>query len=1712
MNEPNHPDYQALLRRSLAAIEQLEAKLAAAERARSEPIAIVGMGCRFPGNVDSPAAYWDLLREGIDAVTEVPRHRWDAEETFDPDPDAEGKTYTKWGGFIRQVDSFDAPFFAISPREAVSLDPQHRLLLEVTWEALENAAIAASSLVGTRAAVYIGISTHDYANQFTELVGSARGDAYAASGSAHSIAAGRLSYFLGVHGPNLAVDTACSSSLVAIHLAVQSLRNQEASLALAGGVNLTLTATGSILTSRARMMSFDGRCKTFDASADGYVRAEGCGMLVLKRLTDAQRDGDRILAVIRGSAVNQDGRSSGLTAPNGLAQEMVIRDALANAGLSPSDISVVEAHGTGTSLGDPIEINALGRVFGGRDPQRPLLVGSVKTNIGHMEGAAGAGSIIKTVLALQHRAVPPHLHFRVPNPLISWSTLPIRVPVELTEWQSPQGVVRRAGVSSFGFSGTNAHLVLEEAPPRATAATEPDSQPGLLAISALTPVALREQAKRLREYLERPDAASWRDVVFTAVHGRSHFPERLAIVASDRPRAAEQLAMFLDDRRGPGMARGRASSTLAETAFLFTGQGAQFFGMARGLYDTYPVFRNAFDACAAIVDPMLSRPLAAVVMAEEAARDLLDDTAFTQPALFAIEYGLAELWRSWGIEPTVLMGHSVGEYVAACVAGVFSLEDGLRLIAHRGRLMSALPRDGSMAAVFADERRVRDSLSGFEADVSVAAVNGPENVVISGRTPAVDAILSQLTAAGVEWQRLNVSHAFHSPLMDTMLDSFEQIAATVTFAAPRIGLVSNVTGRMADSDVASASYWRRHVRSAVRFSDGIATLHAEKIHVFVEVGPSPTLLRMGQRCPEAGDAVWLPSLRKERGDAESMLETLGNLYVLGQRIDWRRVAGEEARGVEMPTYPFQRERYWHDLTPADTPRLPIGRRTGHPLLGDRLASPLHVYQTTLSTAVTPWLADHRIYGLTLFPVTGFLELALAAARDTIGGDVALEDVAIRERLVLPEDGSVTVQVVVTPTDGGHTIDVYSTELEGTEATGVAGGWRRHASANAVHLGAVPPPFPTRELREGAIGQDVEEYYGRLQERGALYGPAFRCIKEITVSNNELLGLVRLPPHVSGNAGDLQLHPALLDACLQLVGVALPWDASRPDDICVPVSVDTFRIYRPGASEALCHAILEPVLPGTPSIRTDVTLFDEEGSVIAEMRGLEFKRVTQAAIHRSDRPSIRPDWLLEVEWQIAPLPTTPSSAPAGRWLLLSDGGSLAVALSEQLARGGSSVAIAAHADGFARRPGGWDLDTADPTHYRRLFEEAAQGAAPPWRGVVSLLGVNVTPCGPDDIDCLQGAHLTRVAALLAAIPALADVAAPFWLITRGAQAVAGSVPNLAEAPAWGLGGVIAAEYPGMQTVRVDLGPAERDDDAELLAAVLNARDGEDRNALRGGQRHVARLVQGTLVSGVPQPVRLEITERGVLENLTLRPVERVAPGAGELEIRVAATGLNFRDVLNALGMYPGDPGPLGNECSGIVTAVGDGVDGFAVGDEVVTMIDRSFATFVVAPVTVTVHKPASLTFAEAATIPVTFLTAEFALSHLGHMKTGDRVLIHAATGGVGMAAMQLARRAGAEIFATAGSPAKRALARSLGAHHVGDSRSTSFVEEFARILEAARRWTSSSTRWPATSSLQVWDCCVPAVTSSRSARRASGIARRSARRFPASTITRSIWVR
>jgi acyl transferase domain-containing protein/SAM-dependent methyltransferase len=925
MSSNQNPAQEQLspLKRALAELRRLRNKVDEMDRRQKEPIAIVGFGLRFPGGAHDEFSLWQILAQGVNTVTEIPGDRWNLDDYYDPDAGKPGKMYTRHGACLRGVDQFDAEFFGVSPREAASIDPQHRLLLETSWEALENAAIAPATLRDSQTGVFVGIGNSDYWRLV--YADEERVDAYSALGNSYSVAAGRLAYFFGLHGPAMAIDTACSASLVAVHQACRSLRAGECNLALAAGVNLILSPEANINFCKSRMLAPDGRCKTFDASADGYVRGEGCGVVVLKTLSSAKADGNRILAVIRGSAVNQDGRSGGLTAPNGPAQEAVIREALSDGGIAPREISYLEAHGTGTSLGDPIEVKAAcAALCQDRPADQPLALGSIKTNIGHLEAAAGVAGLLKVILALQHKSIPPHLHLTKKNPYIDWDRWPIFVPTTLTPWNPINGK-RIAGLSSFGFSGTNAHLIVEEAPEVATPVALTDRPVHILALSARNREGVQQLASALADRIEAVTENELADVCFTANAGRAHFPERVAIIGENIQQIRDSLLEYSGEKANSSIPSEEPIDLKSPpVAFLFSGQGSQYVGMGRDLYETCPTFRRILNRSDELLRQYLEKPLLSVLYPDSAEQSLIDNTAYCQPALFAIGYALAELWRSWGIQPAIVMGHSVGEYTAACVAGVFSFEDGLRLIAERGRLMQSLPAGGRMAAVFTNRRSVEGAIiSRGTRSVSIAAINGPELVVISGQGHDVQSVLDRLESEGVKSSDLVVSHAFHSPLMHPIADAFARAAETVQYGQLNTTLVSTVTGSVADTKLVGApDYWCRQIIEPVQFMAAIQTIEQQGVKTLLELGPRPVLLGMSRPCLGT-QVTYLPSLRPGRGNWLQMLESLRTLYLSGAEINW---AGFESdyprRRLTLPAYPFQRSRYWFESGPKRPKTVP----------------------------------------------------------------------------------------------------------------------------------------------------------------------------------------------------------------------------------------------------------------------------------------------------------------------------------------------------------------------------------------------------------------------------------------------------------------------------------------------------------------------------------------------------------------------------------------------------------------------------------------------------------------------------------------------------------------------------------------------------------------------------------------------------------------------
>ncbi|MDX2582844.1 SDR family NAD(P)-dependent oxidoreductase [Streptomyces sp. WI04-05A] len=1588
------------LKRVTAELHDLRQQVA---HSADEPIAIVGMACRLPGGVANPEDLWRLVSEGRDGVTGFPEDRgWDLDGLFDSDPDKAGTSYVNQGGFLYEAGEFDAGFFGISPREALAMDPQQRLLLETSWEALERAGIAPGSIKGTDVGVFNGIMGVDYffgGNVPPELEG------FAGTGAAGSVASGRISYVFGFEGPAVTVDTACSSSLVALHLAAQALRRGECSLALAGGSTVMATPHTFVEFSRQRGLASDGRCKSYADAADGTGWAEGAGVVVLERLSRAQERGHRILAVVRGSAVNQDGASNGLTAPNGLSQQRVIRMALANAGLSTADVDVVEGHGTGTVLGDPIEAQALLATYGQDRPvERPLWLGSLKSNVGHTQAAAGVSGVIKMVQALRHGVMPPTLHVDAPSSEVDWST----GAVQLIERPQPWPEVdrpRRAGVSSFGVSGTNAHIILEQAPE-----TEP-VEPGLvgsddgvvpLVVSAKSAQSLAGQAERLASFVGAEGAGALRDVAGALVAERAVLSERAVVVAGSREEALAGLGALAAGESSPGVVRGSAGGSV-RTVVVFPGQGSQRVGMGRELYARYPVFAEAFDEACAALDGGLSgwveHPVRDVVLG--GAGDL-SRTVFTQAGLFAVETALFRLVESWGIKPDAVMGHSIGEITAAHVAGVLSLADAAVVVAARGRLMEALPSGGAMVAVAASEAEVAGLLG---EGVGLAAVNGPASVVLSGVEDAVLAVAVKLGEQGRKTKRLTVSHAFHSVLMEPMLAEFANVLSQVSWSEPEFPVVSNVTGRLAEpGQLTDPQYWVDHVRRPVRFADGVTAAAGDGDVVVIELGPGAAL--SGVVAESAGErATCVAALRDGRSEAQTLLTATAEVFVHGGAVDWAGmlpVAG--AAHLDLPTYAFDHQHYWLQ-TAAATDAVALGQATAdHPMIGAVVVVPETggvLCTSRLSLRTHPWLADHAVGDTVLMPGTGLVELAVRAGDEV--GCGTLEELVIEAPLVLPEQGAVRVQVSVGGPDetGSRSVAVYSTSEE-TVGYHESDAWTRHVtgtltataatSAPSFDFTAWPPP--------GAEQVEVAGVYDLLAAAGYGYGPVFQGVRAVWRRGEELFAEVALPDEQRDSAVRFGIHPALLDAALHpvMLDVALadPAGEGRGDadaGVHLPFGWSGLRLHATGASE------LRVRLVRSAAHTLSLEAADGTGGPVLSLQSLVSRPVPVEQLGRTAADDSR-DALFEVEW--TELVATPGAVvePGPSWAL--------VASAEDVA------ALAAEVPAVA------------------VLEALGGGAG-----------------GVDEVLALAGRVLGVVQAWLVE-EAFED--SSLVVVTRGAVPAGadGDVVDPAAAAVWGLVRTAQAENPD-RIVLLDLDPAAEDPFTTVLGRALAC--GEPQLAKRGTALSVPRFVHvSERILQVPEEARewrLGATGGGTLDNLALLPEPGAAAplAAGQVRVGLRALGINFRDVLIALGMYPGGA-ELGGEAAGVVLEVGEGVTDLAVGDRVMGLTSVGFGSIAVTDRRYVVPIPEGWSFQQAASVPVAFLTAYYGLRDLGGLRAGESVLIHAATGGVGMAATQIARHLGARVFGTA-SPGKWAVLRELGFDDtcIASSRTAEFEEHF-----------------------------------------------------------------
>ncbi|MEU4220121.1 SDR family NAD(P)-dependent oxidoreductase, partial [Actinoplanes sp. NPDC026623] len=1549
----DHPTPAALVRELRARLggeaTPVAAIAAPAGDQSADPIVVVGMSCRYPGDVRSPEDLWAMVAAGGEGITEFPDDRgWDLARLFDPDPDRTGTSYVREGGFLHDAALFDPAFFGISPREALAMDPQQRLLLESSWEALERSGIDPATIRGSRTGVFVGVMYGDYASRVRELPPEVAD--FVGNGNSYSVASGRVSYTLGLEGPAVTIDTACSSSLVTLHLAVQSLRRGECTMALAGGVTVMATPDTFIDFSRQRGLARDGRCKSFAAAADGTGWGEGVGMLVLERLSDATANGHRVLAVVRGSAVNQDGASNGLTAPNGPSQMRVIRQALADSALRPSDVDVVEAHGTGTTLGDPIEAQALLATYGQDRAGEPLYLGSLKSNIGHTQAAAGVGGVIKMIQAMRHGVMPRTLNVDQPSTQIDWESGAVELLTSARDWPALDRP-RRAGVSSFGISGTNAHVILEQAPAVEPAEVEPVGGPVLLTLSARSAAALEGQAARLTSLLSADEDIAPADLAFSLSALRGRMPVRAGVVGATREELLDGLRTIVPAE----------AATTRGPVFVFPGQGAQWVGMALDLVAESPVFAAALRECAEALAPHVDWDLFEALGSEE----LLARVDVVQPASFAVHVALARLWESVGVRPAAVLGHSQGEIAAAHVAGLLSLADAARVVAVRSRVLTALAGTGLMASIGLPESALT-----LPDGVSVAAVNAATSTVIAGEPGAVRQVVADAEALGVRARLIAVDYASHSPMVESLRESLLTELGEVRAAAGVVPMLSTVTGEWIDA--ASADYWFENLRRPVRFADAVSTLTADGFGLFVEVSAHPVVsVPLSDMVPGV-----VGTLRRDEGGWRRFLASAGEAFAAGADVD----LAPAGRAIDLPTYAFEQHRYWLESagTVGDLASAGLGS-TEHPLLPAAVLLPDGdgVVLTGQVAANSPaWLAQHEVLGTVLLPGAAFVEMAVRAG-DEVGCD-RVEELTLAAPLVLG-DRPVLLRVVAGAADENdrRPVTIHSCPDGETWTTHAVGTLATGATAPAAELTTWPPP--------GARQVPTDTFYDSLDGYG--YGPIFQGLRRAWRRGDELFTEVALPDAAAADAGRFGLHPALLDAVLQ-GSVLLDDDPA----VTMPFSFAGVTLHATGATALRCA--ITRTGPNSMAIR----VADTTGAPVATVDGLDLRAVSADQLAGDARPAGHQD-LFRVEWPVQPVP----------------------------------------ADGYA---GTWtEADSLDEL----------TGDVPD----VVLLPLT----GPHTGDLAADVHRGSVAALATVQRWLSDerfAGSRLALVTRGAvQAEPGEhLTDLAVTAARGLVRSAQAENPG-RFVLIDLDAAAGSRAA--LPAVF-ALD-EPEIALHGGVVRVRRLVRAAgdeLIPPAGDRWRLDVTASGTLENLTLAPAPDAAAPLKDGEIRVAvrAAGLNFRDVVTALGMVTVNE-IMGGEAAGVVLEAGPGVTDLKAGDRVAGLFTGSFGPVAVTHRTQLVPLPAGWTFAEAAAIPVIYVTALYGLADLADLRPGRRILVHAGAGGVGMAAVQLARWMGAEVFATA-SPAKWDVLRGMGLDedHIASSRDLGFAEKFARVTGGA----------------------------------------------------------
>jgi len=1636
-----------------------------------EPIAIIGIGCRFPGNINQPEAFWRFLSTGKDAITEIPPDRWNVDKFYAAKPGIKGKYYARFGGFIRDIQGFDAEFFGISPREAKQMDPHQKILLEVAWQSIEDAGLIVDRKTSINAGVFIGISNQDYGKISQNLWDLESLQTHHATGISFCIASNRISHVLNLVGPSFSLDTACSSSLVAVHLACMSLRNGECEFALAGGVNVILSPETYVSFCNLSMLSPDGRCYAFDARANGFVRSEGAGLVVLMPLSKAVRRGHEIYAVIRGTGINQDGNTPGITAPNRFAQENLMRKIYGESGIDPGLVSFIEAHGTGTQIGDPAEAESLGIMIGSRRPaRRPSYLGSVKTNLGHLESAAGVAGLIKAALVLKNQKIPPNLHFSIPNPKIDFQKLRLKVPKTLIDW--PKDYPRYAAVNSFGFGGTNAHIVLSTAPEksnlRSFQARVGKNRTEILSLSAHNHETLLAYTKHCYDDLK---TGLWKDWPLSEICGRSwksrvHHDHRLCVAASSKTDLKQHLSKFQRGETAAGMSSGQiVPKKQRKIVFVFSGQGPQWWGMGRELFESEPVFRQTVIRTHELLSQYSEWSLLEELQKDEK-NSRLHITSIAQPAIIVLQIALAELWKSWGIMPDAVVGHSVGEVSAAYAAGILTFEDALWVIYHRGRCMEkAGSLSGKMLAVSLSSKDIQPYLKGYEGKIHVGAINSPESVTLSGDSGPIEEIEGKLAADNIFSRSLKTGYAFHSHHMVGMRSELLTSLKGLRTYPPKLPVYSTMRGGLAKAEDFCQLYWWKNVRGQVRFSQAIEELIQEKYGVFLEISPHPVLLSAitESLIHHEHQAVVLPSLRRNQGERFTMLSSLGRMHIKGVKVNWRTIYDRQAYGAKFPVYAWNRDHNWqqsemvHDF---------LFGSEDHPLLGTQTSNPCPSWESQINNVMVPFLRDHVIHNQILLPSTVFVEIVLNLAKEHMKCTFPiLEDVHLLKAAFVPEHNNLTLR---TSYDSEELSFKIHTQEETDRKT-----WKLNG------YGTILPP---QESEPSRLSLDKvrsrfrkkwsqKQCYEKFKNVGIEYGPSFRGISMLYLGKEEALAEIVLPESVRKDLNKYQFHPAALDMCLQAIRGIIYKEITW-----IPIHFKRIQLYRTPAIQMWSY--VHDVKIGRENLEVSIVVSDNKGALIADIQGVLLKGVEAPS---SQRISSIDDMLYNYEWiqdsvhksSKKQLQTLSPQSP-GIWMIFHDNKADASQLARRLTDKDKNCISIAQGSRFEQVDDHtFTISAFSRSELKKLFKTFINQDLTDIKGIVHFCDSDTPPLETMTSSSfrqnIRRLILNNLNLLQEAVRQEVKFSPRIYLITRGAQNI-GKEPEPVspfQTSIWGLGRVIVNEFPRFQCTLIDLDPALKTEkmsqkETDILANEILENGREEELAFRNNKRYFHRLKKTELMTIFP-PIqkdsktaesnfRLETRQPGTLDSLMVRKSKRLSPQKSDVEIKVHSAGLNFSDVLKALNLYPGmeeGPVPLGSECAGTVSRIGKSIKNFRIGERVMAVGPYSFSAYLTVPEGFVISLPKDLSFDEAATLPLAFLTATYALKHLGKLQKNERILIHSGTGGVGMAAIQIAQHIGAEIFATAGTPEKRKFLKNLGINHVMDSRSLSFSSEIKK---------------------------------------------------------------